>query len=178
MYPVFEIEWKGPYDSPTKTNKANILYLITGSKIKGPHVNKIRYIGKTTSTAEGRFNPQHNYWKVFDKERKFWIGSIKGSNSASKTASALSKAEWLLVHYLYEYGNPKKIELMNKCLLHEPKYKCFGVVNRWFNNKTNKEYTNYIFPFKAFPDIILWDKIRGHVISADRILIDRDDEQE
>ena len=147
MYPVFEIEWIGPYTSPQETNKANILYLVTGSQLKGRHVNKIRYIGKTTATAEGRFNAKHKFWKVFDKDRQFWIGSIKGSNSAKKTESAISKAEWLLVHFLYNYCDSCKIELMNERLLNEPNYKCFGVVNRWFKKITKNEYVKYIYPF-------------------------------
>lgn len=176
MFSTFEIEWNGPYTDPQETDKANILYLITGSQVRGRHVNKIRYIGKTTSTAEGRFNNKHKFWKVFVENRKFWVGTIKGSNTASNTASAISKAEWLLVHYLYEYGD-KEIELMNERLLNEPNYSNFGLVNRWYNQKTSQEYCNYLFPFSYIPDIILWDKSRGHLISANKINIDRDDEQ-
>lgn len=178
MYPVFEIEWIGPYTSPQETDKANILYLVTGSQLKGRHINKIRYIGKTTNTTEGRFNTKHKFWKVFGDDRQFWIGSIKGSNSAKKAESAISKAEWLLVHFLSNYSDSNKIELMNERLLNEPNYKSFGVVNRWYNKRTKKEYEKYMYPFKNISDIILWDKSRGHIISAPKIYVERDDESE
>ena len=164
MIPTFIIEWSGPYEDPNQTNQANILYLITGSRIAGKESIKLRYIGKTSKNCKGRFTSTHKFYThIREKNRLFWIGKINWSNSAKKDASAISKAEKILVHYLKKYASKSEIDLMNVKSISEPKNAC-GVINCWFDKKGNKR-ARRLHPLINVPDVILWDDARNLLVS-------------
>ena len=77
MVNTFVIEWTGPYTDPKDVEDSNILYLITGNKPQGPEAEKIRYIGITSNTLAMRFDRNHLFWTLAEKNRKIWLGKIK-----------------------------------------------------------------------------------------------------
>jgi hypothetical protein len=172
MTPTFIIEWMGPYKDPNEKIITNILYLITGSSKTGKPSEKIRYVGKTSSNCKGRFNDSHKFRTHIGNDGRFWVGKIKGSNSAKNDSSAISKAEKILVHYLKTYKISKKIDLLNKKLKYEPK-SSFGIVNRWFK-KNNEEYRKHVFPLVLIPDCIIWEKSRGALFTSQKIVIEKE----
>ncbi len=173
MIPTFIIEWSGPYKDPDQTNQANILYLITGSRIAGKESLKLRYIGKTSKNCKGRFTSTHKFYThIRENNRLFWIGKIKWSNSAKNDTSAISKAEKILVHYLKKYVSTSEIDLMNVKSISEPQNAC-GVINRWFDKNGNKRKRR--LPSLVFiPDVILWDNARGFLVSIDKCDVQKD----
>lgn len=176
MTPTFIIDWMGPYKDPNETNRKNILYLIVGSSITGRPSVKLRYIGKTSSDCKGRFNDSHKFWTHIGKDRSFWIGKIKSSNSAKIETSAISMAEKLLVFYLKNYSESSKVQLLNKKLKNEPK-KSFGILNRCLK-KNALIYKRHHFPFLSIPNIILWERARGILFSSNRIRVEKDSKRE
>ena len=173
MIPTFIIEWSGPYEDPNQTNQANILYLITGSRIAGKESIKLRYIGKTSKNCKGRFTSTHKFYThIREKNRLFWIGKIKWSNSAKNDTSAISKAEKILVHYLKKYGSTSEIDLMNIKSISEPQNAC-GIINCWFDKK-GKKRVRRINPLTFVPDVILWDDSRNFLATIDKCDVKKD----
>lgn len=165
MISTYEIEWTGPYKNVDDCDECNLLYIITGSK-QGTNQEKIRYIGKTCNTASQRYqDPKHYFNKITECNRKVWIGRIKYSNSAKKDKSAISKAEKILVYYLSCYGE-KRVKLLNDKLTKYPPRSTIGLINRWFNKKSHKEYRKQNFPMNSIPDLLFWDRSKSSFYSA------------
>lgn len=168
MVNTFVIEWTGPYTDPKDVEDSNILYLITGNKPQGPEAEKIRYIGITSNTLAMRFDRNHLFWTLAEKNRKIWLGKIKNCS-----IQRYSDAEWLLIHYLQNYQSyNRNVDLENERKTTKPE-NSICVVNRWFNPR-KEEYANYVFPFKHIPDVIYWNSGDNTLLTSDRIYIENE----
>lgn len=167
MINAIVIEWKGPFNDPKSVDSNNMIYLITGNLPQGPKSIKIRYIGITKNKAQKRFDPNHVFNNIDEKDRKFWVGKIKYS-----TMKNYSDSEWILVYYLDQQKN-SKIDLLNIRKKSKPK-NSICLINRWFKSSDNAEYVNYKFPFDRIPDMIYWDNTKDVLLSSNKICVDFD----
>ena len=165
MIPTYEIEWIGPYNNVDECDECNLLYILTGSK-QGTAQRKIRSIGKTCNTASQRYrDPEHYFNKITESSRQVWIGKIKYSGSAKKDNSPISRAEKILIYYLFHYGE-KRVKLLNDRLTKYPPKYTVGLINRWINKDSHREYTKQNFPMNFIPDLLFWDRSKFLFYSA------------